>query len=1418
MKTSVVLKGALAILLISLLACHTILIKNEPIPDAQLIRKTELPDYQKLFKEGVSIDAIDAAVSKAVINREPIDTTGDDDLAAYSRWRSFWLPRQSKDGNLKKSLQNYLTALYEFSDYEICDGNSERPATWASLGPDEGPIYAGVPKQSLGAVFAIAADPNNLDVIYVGTGSGGLWKTSNGQDAIPVWTNVTDDLRFPSLGISDIIINPQNDQTIYAAASSRRHGYGLGIIKSINAGESWTETGLGFDPFQPEEIRKLLINPNDTNIVYAFTDKEVFRTTDSGETWPDVDFQDVAENLEINMQAMEMDIANPDILYVSGGERIWKANMASTQWTEISALSSYAMPTPNSGYTYNSSVVELSGVNNGCYALIKWRYTKVVNEITYTQTIREIKFFNETDNSWTHVSTSNHYGPLFVVNSDNPNMMYIGDGSGRTIRKSINGGSYFFAVSKYWPHDLYNGVSTHADIQTLKLLSASEDGQSDVLLAGNDGGALLSTSATPNGNNHKVNWRNINGKGLAITEFHGIAGSELDPYILHGGAQDNGLLTYDHGEWRIAVIGDGYDCLVDADDPSIAYGQINFPKTKRTTNKGISWGSFCNPYNCFSITEDWWKYSKWPMLYDVNDNMYIGHHDLFKKNDNQWIPRSDFSSYGVPDDWKLIAVDIAKSNTDIIYAAFPGPTWNTHPDTNINKLWKTINGGVSWTDITPPANSWRGISDLVSNPTNPDSLWVAFDGDGGSDSDGNAEHRVSFSPDGGATWQDWSEGLTRFPVNCIVYQEGSDNVIYVGTDVGVFYHQGPDGNTPWACFNDQLPATTVKDLEINYCAQKIRAATYGRGLWESDLAVPVSGWGEEIITADRTYAAPTQITQDLIIENGINVLVTNTGVLNIYPGRKIVVRQGATLTINGGTLTNKCGQHWQGIEVLGTISSAAESDQGKLMLKNGATISNAKEAVRLHNDDDYSTHGGIIIAKDSKFINNWRNVEFLDYPYSYQERGVFSNCEFILNNDFPASLGSPVAMVTMWAVDGIEFKGCLFEDQRNNFENPPNGINSIDAGYTVGPYCGGLEPCPKRSVFSNFNRAIYSTNSNSLLGIEVTETNFKNNNVGIFFNTVNGGAVIVKNKFDIGKASPNSFQFDIGLNLSNSSFFTVEDNLFEQGVSHDAFTCGMFIENTGPFPNDIYNNTINNLFIGVLTLGSNSLESDVPIQDCWSGLQFSCNDCNGNSNDFLLTNVQKKQGSINLPTGNSFSDGTQWHLALNSECGIDYYYNSQALTQTPENLFGAIEVLNTNNNNPCYSNWNDDGWEERMITSNKEFISILSKVEKEVVSLKTVSFLTEKKIEPNAIGNTFDKFQSLLYYIQRIPNLSINEKNKKAKELIVILGKSKLFHSTVNHMIKTILEEKTEVVDKDLLKELYKELSKFKIPVLEKHE
>ncbi len=161
-------------------------------------------------------------------------------------------------------------------------------------------------------------------------------------------------------------------------------------------------------------------------------------------------------------------------------------------------------------------------------------------------------------------------------------------------------------------------------------------------------------------------------------------------------------------------------------------------------------------------------------------------------------------------------------------------------------LYKTINGGTSW--VAQAGGLPNGnISDIVVHPTDVNKAWVTFSGFSNS-------IKVYGTSDQGATWTNLSGSVPNIPVNCIAIDKNGNDALYIGTDVGVFFKDAT--MNIWQPFSQGLPNVMVTQLEIYYAGSKIRASTYGRGMWESTLYAPGAYAPDANFTANNLIGCP----------------------------------------------------------------------------------------------------------------------------------------------------------------------------------------------------------------------------------------------------------------------------------------------------------------------------------------------------------------------------------------------------------------------------------------------------------------------------------------------------------------------------------------------------------------------------------
>jgi len=326
----------------------------------------------------------------------------------------------------------------------------------------------------------------------------------------------------------------------------------------------------------------------------------------------------------------------------------------------------------------------------------------------------------------------------------------------------------------------------------------------------NDGGLYKTT-------NGGATWTDLS-NGLQISQMYRIGVSQTIVSNILCGLQDNGTREIYNNTWYqpSAIGGDGMECLMDYSDPNIEYATYAYGRLTRTydfwsnttviSNNIPGMINYVNTYGHES--------GSWVTPFVIHPSnpqiLFAGYHNVWKTTDrgDTW---TQISNLGLSSTLKSIAV--APSNGNTIYTA----TYDT--------LFLTSNGGSNWYYV-PLGIPNAKITYIAVHQTNPQTLWITLSGY-------SSGQKVYKSTNGGSSWTNISGTLPNLPVNCITYHNGSNDDLYIGTDAGVFYRNATMSD--WIPYITGLPNVVVTELEISYNNNKLWAATFGRGLWNSDL-------------------------------------------------------------------------------------------------------------------------------------------------------------------------------------------------------------------------------------------------------------------------------------------------------------------------------------------------------------------------------------------------------------------------------------------------------------------------------------------------------------------------------------------------------------------------------------------------------
>lgn len=695
---------------------------------------------------------------------------------AFKRWENFWEERVYPSGIFPSNgliIQEYNKLIEKRNNQKKY--TVQASSKWSFKGPMESSGgYSG-----LGRVNTVSVNPSDPNQIWVGAASGGLWKSEDGGSS---WSTQTDKLDvMPTLGISDIQFDPNNSSIMYIGTGDvEGNTYSVGVLKSTDGGTTWKTTGLSFDKIQGNTVSRILVSKNNSNLMLASGNFGIYRSSDAGVNWTRV--------FQSGINDMEFSDMNPDVI-VAVSSSVYKSTDAGVTWTKITN----GVPTSGMGRTSlavgknnNTMYFVASNGSGGFFGL----YKSTNAGDSWTQQSSTPNILNgSTDGSGT--GGQGWYDICIAVDPNNSNNIFVG---GINIWKSTNSG-VDWTLKTYW-YNINGYDEVHADQHYLGFYNGN-------LFAGNDGGVYFS-------NDLAENWLYI-GSGIHNTQFYKIGIAETNSNMFIGGAQDNGTKLFKDNDWVDKIGGDGFECTIDKSNVNIIYASLYYGSFFKSTDKGetfkrINDNNNDDKYDNITETGGWVT----PFQIDPSNssNLYLAMKNVWKSTDKG----STFTKISNYNSGDISVMSVSPSNAKYIYIYVSG------------SLRRTSDGGTTWETKTKPAN--ENITGIAIHSTQPNTIYVTLSGY-------SSGKKVYQSTDGGATWTNLSKDLTNIPCNTIVYQKNTNNRIFIGTDFGVFYTD--DQSDTWFDYNDGLPNTIARELEINITAQKLVVGTYGRGIWDVDL-------------------------------------------------------------------------------------------------------------------------------------------------------------------------------------------------------------------------------------------------------------------------------------------------------------------------------------------------------------------------------------------------------------------------------------------------------------------------------------------------------------------------------------------------------------------------------------------------------
>jgi len=701
----------------------------------------------------------------------------------FDRWAWYWRQHLDSNGYIvppTKTLTEWQKYVDNVRQNKVTSRTMSLPSNWLFQGPNQSAGgYAG-----LGRINVVAFDPVDSNTFYIGSAAGSTWKTTDGGNT---WASLYDNL--PTLGVSDIKINPRNRNTIYVATGDGDGGdaYSSGVIKSYDGGNTWLTTGLNWLPTNYYNAYSLVINPVDTNTMILSSSNGIYLSHDAGNSW-----------IRSYGSAVKQILYNPgdtNTLYgtTAGGScQMILSKDGGNTWHTVTSLSG-AQRINIAVSPANSSIVMALATNSNSGLL--GVYMSSDTGVTYAPVSTDASCTNNLLGYDIGLPTSNcngqgWYDLCIAMDPANPSNVIVG---GINTYYSSDGGNTW-TLTNQWYNTVFNAPQTvHADKHCLAYNPLTGAAYESC-----DGGIYKSYAPLAG------EWKDLT-NGIGITEFYKNAVDNAVPFCI-GGAQDNGTKMVNGGVATDLTGGDGMQCRIDYTDPTNTF-YSGYPNGSFdvTFDGGTSYGSITNT---LTGSGDWVT----PFIIHPSNpgTLLLGY-------DTLWV------SYNYGASWSGISPRFSGSNNiNTIVIPFTNNDY-IYVVVDNNVIHYTTNFGATWSSITKPVTGT--ISDLAVDPKNEKQFWITMNGYG-------TEKVLGYNLTTN-TWTHETGSLPDIPVNCMVI-DSSSSTRYIGTDAAVFYKDTT--MTDWVLFDNNLPSVRVSDLNINYTTNQIWAATFGRGMWMSPKA------------------------------------------------------------------------------------------------------------------------------------------------------------------------------------------------------------------------------------------------------------------------------------------------------------------------------------------------------------------------------------------------------------------------------------------------------------------------------------------------------------------------------------------------------------------------------------------------------
>ena len=758
----------------------------------------------------------------------------------------FFMARRIGDGGTELPLEKYEAArehMRQMRTFSFArpgeprapeQTGAEFTSGWTNLGP--GNIG--------GRTRSLLIDPHSPSIMYAGSVTGGVWKTT---DAGTTWNVLTDLL--PVLNIGAMAMDPVDSRIIYAGTGESYSGFqGQGIFKTLDGGATWTQL-----PATKNFIytNKLIVSTKNAQRVYAATSTGVWTSPDGGATWT----QSLG-SLSNGCQDLALRSDTPgDYLFAActgaifnSDYTIWRNEDAAgtSAWNMVQSVphmnrTSLALaPSQQSTiYAMAAGIGHKAGYDRGLLAVFRstangdpgtWSTRVDVNDpnLVNTELLSSLSCVRPPPPEF---YSQGGYDNVLAVDPRNPNVVWAG---GVNLFRSDDGGASWTAMPGVQTTTIAAKRGIHHDQHAIVFHPAYDGATNRTMYVGNDGGLFRTDNALappvpqPSGTCPptalSVTWADLNTNYVATQYYHGVAYAGGNVYF--GGAQDNGTSrgtdATGPGSWTWLTGGDGASVAIDPADANTIFVSTQNLALQRSNDNGATFKSATA-----GITEE---NTTFPFIaalaMDPNNGrqMYLGGAaSLWRTTDSA-------------DSWTAAAPVEARSSVSTI-AVSPGDSNTVLFGTASGRVYRSSNalaadGSAAWQFSLPRTGNVAAIAFDWQNPKIVYATYSTF-------KSRSQDAHVYKSTDGGVTWSA-SDGagpgaIPDIPVFRLVVNPRDSSMLFLATDLGVLV--STDGGVSWQRGTSPFGNVVTEDLALDQGPQSqwLFAFTYGRGAWRAAL-------------------------------------------------------------------------------------------------------------------------------------------------------------------------------------------------------------------------------------------------------------------------------------------------------------------------------------------------------------------------------------------------------------------------------------------------------------------------------------------------------------------------------------------------------------------------------------------------------